>query len=82
MNDKKALACILMDDIEKCRRDLNEKTSFTLDGVDNLSMSDLDTLDIYAESYINKGSYSGLMKPLGDIRKVLEYYGLLEVNKK
>lgn len=57
----------------------DERSQFKLGGVGNLSRSDLDTLQLYAETYINNGGrgFEGLMKPLGDIRLVLEKHNLV-----
>ena len=67
----------LIKDIDKKFRDWNERSSFRLKGVGNLSVSDMDTLKLYAETYIrNYGSFRGLMEPRGSIAKILEAYGL------
>ena len=69
----------LLKDINKKIAKWNERSQFTIKGVKNLSMSDLGTLQLYAETYIRSNGYGfpGLMKPMGDIAKVLESYGLV-----
>ena len=56
----------------------NERSQFTIKGVKNLSMSDLDTLILYAETIRDNGNYNGLMKPLGNIEKILQAYELIK----
>lgn len=55
-----------------------EANTSELKGVKNLSVSDLETLILYAESYIQSGGYgfNGLMEPLGEVGQVLGKYGL------
>lgn len=66
----------LKDDINIALNSWNERSSFKLGGVGNLSLSDLATLELYIEYYEAYGTYEGyLMKPLGSIAKVLEVYG-------
>jgi hypothetical protein len=66
-------------DINKCKLK-NEYRLSTLKGVNNLSRSDLDTIELYAKTIENQGSYSGLMEPGGNVKKVLEKYNF--VNEK
>jgi hypothetical protein len=78
MTNQQSLACILLDDIESAIRDWDERSCFTLDNVENLSKSDLDTLELYASTYVKCGSFGDLAKPMGDIRKVLVNYGVIK----
>lgn len=64
----------LTQDIQKKQKNWNERSMFTLKGVRNLSMSDLDTLILYDEHY-NGYEFVGLMKPRGYIAQVLSAYG-------
>ncbi len=66
----------LRKDIDTKIKKWNEKSSFTLKGVKNLSRSDLDMILLYADTYDRTGSFSGLMKPLGEIARVLGAYGI------
>lgn len=69
-NAKKLLA-----DVDKKIKNWNERSLFRLKGVGNLSRSDMDTLQLYAEHFIqNNGYLYGLMQPLGNIGEVLEKY--------
>jgi hypothetical protein len=65
----------LLKDIKSKKDKWNERSQFKIKGVGNLSMSDLDTLELYAETYINFGDLNSLMRPLGDILEVLKAYG-------
>ena len=72
----------LMQDIETKVSKWNERSSFTMKGIKNLSMSDLDSLMLYAQRLrVNKSmglpNFQGLIEPLGDVRKVLEKYDLI-----
>lgn len=47
----------------------DERSSFSIRGISNLSKADLDTLELYA-------THNGpLMRPVGGVRKVLEKFG-------
>lgn len=78
MENKLRSAEKLIKDINSKITKWDERSQFTIKGVKNLSMSDLGTLQLYAETYIRSNGYGfpGLMKPRGDIAKVLESYGL------
>jgi len=67
----------LLNDIEKKIRNWNERSMFTLKGVKNLSMSDLDTLELYATTFIRTGGFYGLMEPRGAIAEVLTKYNIV-----
>lgn len=76
MNQQKALD--LINEINKKKESWNEIDQFSLKGVQNLSTSDLDTLELYATAVLHTGTWKGtLMSPLGDIEKVLAKYDLL-----
>ena len=64
-------------DLEKLRMK-NEYRASTLRGVKNLSRSDLDMIELYAETIDRTGSYYGLMEPRGGVREVLIKYGYLK----
>lgn len=55
-----------------------EGQNMTLRGIRNLSLSDLESLELYAEAYATSGGYSfaPYQKPLGAIADVLSAYGL------
>ena len=74
--NKRKAALKLLSDIEKKIAKWNERSSFTLKGVKNLSMSDLDTLQLYANTLLNYEYYAGLREPLGTTEEVLSKYGL------
>ena len=74
--NKRKAALKLLSDIKKKLDKWNERSSFTLKGVKNLSMSDLDTLQLYANTLLDYGYYVGLIEPLGTIKEVLSKYGL------
>ena len=69
----------LIKDINKKRLNWNERSMFTIKGVRNLSVSDLDTIELYANTYIRNGGYGfpGLMNPLGEVKEVLQKYNLV-----
>lgn len=68
----------LLRDIEKKILNWNERSMFRLKGVGNLSRADLDSLELYAQTYIRSGGYGfpGLMEPRGSIKEVLDKYGV------
>lgn len=73
-NAKKLLA-----DVRKKLQFREDARTVTLKGVKNLSISDLETLELYAQTIIKNGQYTGLlMKPLGGVGDVMEKYGLVE----
>lgn len=67
----------LISDVNKKLANWNERSTFTLKGVRNLSRSDMDVLLLYAEHYNQYGSFDGLMDPVGGIKDVLTAYGLI-----
>lgn len=67
----------LIGDIKKKINNWNERSMFTLKGVKNLSMSDLDTLELYATTFIRTGGFYGLMEPRGAIAEVLTKYNIV-----
>ena len=54
----------------------NERSNFVIKGVSNLSISDLEDLILYAETFKRSYSFKGLMSPRGKIEEVLTIYGL------
>lgn len=66
----------LIQEIEKKRKNWDERSQFKIKGVGNLSCSDLDTIELYAETYLQSGNLSALMRPLGGIAQVLKAYGI------
>lgn len=69
----------LIKDIDKKIRNWDERSQFKIKGVSNLSRADLDQMKLYAEFFIrNGGSFSGLMKPMGSLKEVLDAYGITE----
>jgi hypothetical protein len=71
---KKNNAEKLIKDIKSKIDKWNERSNFTIKGVKNLSMSDLDTLELYARTFAVNGSFTGLMDPRGPIKQVLDKY--------
>ena len=67
----------LKKDVEAKIEKWDERSSFTLKGVKNLSFADMECLLLYAEDMIRFGNLSQLMKPLGKTRQVLEKYKML-----
>lgn len=69
-------------DVKKLRRDINkklsnwnEKSSFTLGGVKNLSLSDMDTLLMFCDEYEKTGSLATFI--MNDEAKIiLKKYGM------
>lgn len=53
----------------------NEADTVTLRGV-TLSVSDLEVLKLYAETYLKQGHF-GDLEPVGNIKKVLDEYGAI-----
>lgn len=68
----------LIKDINEKKDNWDEFSQFKMKGCSNLSVADLDTLTLYAETYIqsNGTGFPGLMSPMGDIEGVLEAYGI------
>lgn len=65
--------------IEAMEKKINtmEHSLVTVKG-EKLSRADVETVKMYAESYLRSGgsSWNGLMEPFGSIAKVLESFGL------
>jgi len=73
-NAKKLLA-----DVRKKLNYKQDAHTVTLKGVKNLSISDLETLELYAQTIIRNGHYTGiLMKPLGEVGQVMKKYSIIE----
>lgn len=62
-------------EINTKRAKWDERSSFTICGVKNLSVSDLDTLELYIDFY-NRGIPNELMKPRGNIETLLVKAGV------
>lgn len=77
MFDKIKNAEQLLNDINEKKKKWDERSQFKLKGIGNLSLSDMDTLELYATTYICNGSFCGLLKPLGAIAEVLTKYNIL-----
>ena len=56
-----------------------EYNTVTFAGVRNISRSDLDSVEMYAEEFINSGGYSfgSFMEPRGEIKQILDKYGVI-----
>ena len=65
-------------DIDNKIDNWNERSMFTIKGVKNLSMADLDTIKLYAQTYARYESFDGLMQPRGSVKEVLQAYGLID----
>jgi hypothetical protein len=70
LNTKKLRA-----DIKSKLNAWDEKSSFTMKGVRNLSRCDMDTLDIMCDIYEQTESLSGYLL-VGGVKEVLKKYGL------
>lgn len=68
----------LIDTLNKKRANWNERSMFNVLGVKNLSNSDLDMIQMYAERIGTYGNYDGFMKPMGGEAEVLRKAGLIE----
>jgi len=69
----------LLTDVRKKLTNRVDYRTTTLKGVRNLSVSDLEMLELYAQTIIQEGRYTGfLMEPLGGVGEVMNKYGLLE----
>lgn len=70
-----------MSAVEKCMYEVEKKLAgmengtVTIKGVSNVSVADLDTVLLYAE-YVDTGRLHELMRPVGNVRRVLEAYGI------
>lgn len=64
----------LIEDITMLLEKWDEKSQFKLAGVGNLSLSDLDSLELYAREY---NGYN-LIEPRGDIAKILRAYNVMK----
>lgn len=70
----------LISDIRLKRANWNERSSFTLKGIKNLSNSDLDTLILYAQNAINHPDNPeyGYMRLRGDLRQIFIAYRIIK----
>lgn len=62
--------------IQKKLDNWNERSSFTIKGVKNLSRSDLETILLYVKAYEKSGEvdFGGLVYPRGYLNQVLQGY--------
>lgn len=68
---------VLLNDIEMAKNNWDERSTFKLKGVRNLSVADLDVIVMYAEQYMKTGgSFNGLMAPRGNVLEVLNQYNI------
>lgn len=60
----------------------DEYSSFTIKGVGNLSVSDIDTIQMYAQAYIDSGAtnFGPYIEPMGEIKEVLDACGIQPPN--
>lgn len=67
----------LIDDLQGVLN-YTEGRGIVINGIDNVSISDLESTIYYAETYIRNGGtgFSGLMEPLDNVYKILKSYGL------
>lgn len=66
----------LIKEVNKKIDNWNERSQFKMAGAKNLSRSDMDTIILYAETYLRNGSINSLMNPRGEIELVLNKYGV------
>lgn len=66
----------LLKEIQK-KRINNECRTVTLMGHKNISMSDLDTIELYIETYLREGSVNGLMEQYGPVGEILKEAGIV-----
>lgn len=57
----------------------DERSQFKIAGVGNLSISDLETIKLYVKEYVQSGgtSFGSLMDPVGEVKEVLDHYGIV-----
>lgn len=75
---KRENAAKLIKEIDNKLNSWNERSQFKIKGIKNLSRADLDMLRIYAEQVLRTGNFSGLMKPMGNEKLVLEKFDLVD----
>lgn len=75
MMDKTKAAKNLMALCEKSLRE-NEYNIRKVKGI-RCSHSDVETVMLYTETFLNTGSFAGLMKPHGEVGAVLQKAGLM-----
>lgn len=83
MDNKIKQATKAIKDVETKIKSWNERSNFTLKGVKNLSMSDMETIKYYSEVAIKNIGFGypifhGIMEPLGSLKEVLEKYNLID----
>ena len=57
------------------------RSPVTLNGVSNLSYSDLQSAHLYIEAYLRTGTFGPYMEPLGEVKDLLESYGIVAPKK-
>lgn len=64
--------------IESKKANWDERSQFKIGKVGNLSVSDLDTIELYVKEYVaSRGlDFGGMMDPMGEIKEVLDAYGV------
>lgn len=67
----------LISDINNQLDNWDERSLFSLKNVKNITRADMDMILMYAESFKEQGSFSGLMEPFGNIKKVFEAYNII-----
>ncbi|HHW79627.1 MAG TPA: hypothetical protein GX742_02360 [Acholeplasmataceae bacterium] len=70
----------LLKDIQEKFMNWDERSQFKMKGVGNLSVADMDSLELYAKEFIKMGNIDHLMEPLGGKGKILAMYGIKKNN--
>lgn len=70
----------LIKTIEEKLNKWNERNTFTIKGISNLSRSDLDTILLYVNAYKRSGEkdFGDLMEPKGYVGDVLEKFQIIK----
>lgn len=76
------ISCKALALIRKCEKaaDRNEYRCSKINGVGNLSRSDLDSIVMYCQEFIKHGDISAFMEPRGGIGEVLAGVGILHTS--
>lgn len=69
----------LIKEINKKRKNWDERSQFKFGDIGNLSVSDLDSIEFYATTYIKSGSINKLLEPRGAKSEVLAMYGIEKI---
>lgn len=82
MEERMGNAKKLLADLQAKLRFREDARTSTMKGVKNLSVSDLEILELYAQTILKNGYYrSILMNPVGGVKEVLEKYSLYETSE-